>query len=142
MGPFPFQIRTTNPLFQSGGMVLDCQTADRTASNPWIMASPPAFSISALIPQTPAALPPFNLFTASLTSVREGGVSSTGGMAAIVSIPAKDSCLLGGSASYNCPKYSPQRDRTSSASDTTRPSAVRIELVCVVDLERSFFKVR
>ena len=35
---------------------------------------------------------------------------STGGSAAAISTPVKDSCLLGGSATYNCPKYSAQRD--------------------------------
>ncbi len=84
-----------------------CQTAVRTASNQWIIASPPAFSISAMTLQTPAVFSPFNLFTASLTSAREGGVSSTGRSAAAISTPANDSRLLGGSATYKCPSIRP-----------------------------------
>ena len=65
---FPFQIRTTNPFFQSGGMVSECHTAVKTACNPRIMASLLALSSSALMLQMPAAFPLLNFATASLTS--------------------------------------------------------------------------
>ena len=68
---FPLSHRDDQPLVSVRGMVPECHTAVKTTYNPWIMASHPALSNSALMLRIPAAIPLLNFATGSLASSME-----------------------------------------------------------------------
>lgn len=105
------------------------------------MASLPAFSSSTLVLWASAAFPPFNFVTAALTSSREGGAPSMGGLVSTAYKQLIWSFPFGGSSVYNCSNYSAYLALCSSMTDTRQPSTLQTALSCEAGLEQSFFTV-
>lgn len=99
---FLFQIVTTNPFFQSWGIVADCHTVVKTACNLWIMDLPPVFSSSAHAITNSRWLSATRHCHSFSASSRKGGLSSMVWSAPFTCNPPTGSCTLGGSTMDNC----------------------------------------
>lgn len=108
---FTFQIGSSRPLFQSGGMVHSCHLTEMIECIQLIMTLTPALKFSTLMLQI------LILATVSLTSSRGGRFLSTGGWPFVIYNQATVCYPPGGSTFCNCFKYSAQPTHQSSFQD-------------------------